>query len=212
MASIESITLALAGVFQGANQVIKISETGYDDPVHMRPLVTSLLKLEADTVVDVYGDIAALKPGLEIIQGQLQYGADGKIPQLGRYVASILNLERQLIKQDSMLTVISARITHIKRLTDTADLLDEVIIKAIADLYTDTISNLPLRIQVVGKPQILKQEQIQDKIRCALFCALRSAVLWRQLGGKRRQLLFNRKQLIYSAEELLGQIHKEQSY
>lgn len=207
MSSVESITIALAGVFQGVRQVIQLSDTGYENTQHLKPLIASLMKLDADSITDIYGDLSELKPGLRTIMDQLQYGADGKIPQLGRYVASVLNLERQLSKQDSMQTVIAARITHIKRLTSHADLLDDMIIKAIADLYTDTISNLPLRIQVIGKPEILKQDVVQDKIRTALFCALRSAVLWRQLGGKRRQLLFNRKLVISTAEDLLKQLH-----
>ena len=105
-----------------------------------------------------------------------------------------------------MLTIIAARITHIKRLTQHADLTDDIILKSIADLYTDTISKLSLRIQVVGKPEILKQAVVQEKIRSALFCALRSAVLWRQLGGKRRQLLFHRKLILENADRLIARI------
>jgi len=56
---------------------------------------------------------------------------------------------------------------------------------------------------VVGDQAILKQPEIQDKVRCSLFCGLRSAVLWRQMGGKRRQLLLNRKLLIHTAEDIL---------
>ncbi len=206
LAPLEEITLALAGVFQGVRQVIRISETGYEDQSVLKPLIGSLLKLDAESVTDIYGDISHLKPGLQTIREQLSYGADGKIPQLGRYVASVLNLERQLSKQSDMLTIIAARITHIKRLTQHADLTDDIILKSIADLYTDTISKLSLRIQVVGKPEILKQAVVQEKIRSALFCAIRSAVLWRQLGGKRRQLLFQRKQIVENADKLLTYI------
>lgn len=210
LSSYEETTLALAGVFQSVQQVIRISETGYEDQRVIKPLVSSLLKLDADSVLDIYGDIENLRPGLKTLHEQLSYGANGRIPQLGRYIASILNLERQLVKKDDVMTVISARITHIKRLTQHADLTDDIVIKAIADLYTDTISKLPLRIQVVGKPEILKQAVVQDKIRTALFCAIRCAVLWRQLGGKRRQLLLNRKYILTTTKDILtklDQIH-----
>lgn len=203
----EETTLALAGVFQGIRQVIRISETAYDDQVVIKPLISSLLKLDADTVIDIYGDLENLRPGLTTLQEQLTYGANGRIPQLGRYVASVLNLERQLVKHSDVMTIIAARITHIKRLAEHADLTDDVIIKAIADLYTDTISKLPLRIQVVGKTDILKQAVVQEKIRTALFCAIRSAVLWRQLGGKRRQLLLNRKYILSTTEDILTKLN-----
>ena len=204
----EETTLALAGVFQGVRQVIRISETAYEDQIVIKPLISSLLKLDAASVLDVYGDIDNLRPGLTTLQEQLTYGAGGRIPQLGRYVASVLNLERQLVKHNDILTIIAARITHIKRLAQHADLTDDVIIKAIADLYTDTISKLPLRIQVVGKPDILKQAVVQEKIRTALFCAIRSAVLWRQLGGKRRQLLLNRKYILTTTESILTKLDR----
>lgn len=197
------ITLALAGVFQGIQQVIRIVDTGYDNQHEFEPLLHSLLKLEADEVIDVYGSVSNVEKGLKLIRDQLQHGATGKSPVLGKYVASVLNLERQLSKQHSMLDIIAARITNIKRLTDHTDIMDESILKAIADLYTDTISNLNLRIQVVDSPERLKQPLIQNKIRSALFCSIRSAVLWRQLGGKRRQLILQRRQIVNTADEIL---------
>jgi high frequency lysogenization protein len=36
-----------------------------------------------------------------------------------------------------------------------------------------------------------------------LLAGIRSAVLWRQLGGTRFQLLFSRKRIVSDAEELL---------
>jgi high frequency lysogenization protein len=36
-----------------------------------------------------------------------------------------------------------------------------------------------------------------------LLAGIRSAVLWRQLGGTRLQLLFSRKSIVSDAEELL---------
>ena len=81
--------------------------------------------------------------------------------------------------------------------------MDDTIVHGIAELYNDTISTLPIRIQVIGDQKILEQPAVQDQVRCCLFCGLRSAVLWRQMGGKRRQLVLNRKQLIQSAENIL---------
>ncbi|MBT8449920.1 MAG: high frequency lysogenization protein HflD, partial [Gammaproteobacteria bacterium] len=201
------ITLSLAGVFQGIHQVIRIVDSGYENESELEPLLHSLLKLEADDVIDIYGSVSHVERGLTLIRDQLQHGASGKSPVLGRYVATVLNLERQLSKQSGMLDVIAARITNIKRLTEHTNVLDETILKAIADLYTDTISNLNLRIQVVGNPERLKQPLIQNKIRSALFCSIRSAVLWRQLGGKRRQLIFQRKHLVSTANEILESIN-----
>ncbi|MCP3675819.1 MAG: high frequency lysogenization protein HflD [Gammaproteobacteria bacterium] len=203
MANFRNITLSLAGIFQSAQHVINLATTGQADERVIEPLIESLLKLEADSCEDVYGNISNLRPGLRLIETQLRTGASGKSANLGKYVASLLNLERQLNRNSEMQSVISTRISQIKRLTEHSQIMDESIIHNIAELYKETISTLPMRIQVIGDQKILQQPQIQDKARCSLFCGLRYAVLWRQIGGKRRQLILNRKQIIQTAEDVL---------
>jgi high frequency lysogenization protein len=197
------ITLSLSGVFQSAQQVINLATSGEIDERIIEPLIASLLKLDSDSCEEVYGDRSNLRPGLRLIDTQLRTGASGKSVNLGRYVASLLNIERHLSRSPEMQSIIGTRLVQIKRQTDSTSLLDESVIHNIAELYKDTISTLPIRIQVVGDQKILQSPDIQDKVRCILLCGLRSAVLWRQMGGKRRQLLFNRKQLINTAENIL---------
>ncbi|MEK7758734.1 MAG: DUF489 family protein, partial [Pseudomonadota bacterium] len=50
----------------------------------------------------------------------------------------------------------------------------------------------------------LSNPAIADKVRAALLAGIRSAVLWRQLGGRRWQLLFSRGKLARTAAELLA--------
>ena len=203
MANYRNITLALAGIFQSSQQVINLATNGQADERILEPLISSVLKLDAESCEDVYGNTSNLRPGLRLIDTQLRTGASGKSRNLGRYVAGLLNLERQLSRSAEMQSVISTRIVQVKRLTEDKELTDPTIIHSIAELYKDTISTLPLRIQVTGEQDILQQPEIQDQVRSCLFCGLRSAVLWRQMGGKRRQLILNRKQLINTAEDLL---------
>lgn len=203
MLNYRDITLSLAGVFQATQQVINLATKGVADPLTMESLIASLLKIDASSCLDVYGSVAKVKPGLRLIDTQLSVGASGRSTELGGYIANLLNLERQLNRSQEMQSVIATRIVQIKRLTASASLMDDTIIHAIANLYKDTISTLPLRIQVVGDQSLLKQPDIQDQVRCLLFCGLRSAVLWRQMGGKRRQLIFNRRQLLNTADDLL---------
>ena len=73
----------------------------------------------------------------------------------------------------------------------------------IAELYSQTISNLTPRIVVNGKPAYLQNERTVNWIRTLLFSGLRSAVLWRQLGGGRFSLVFGRKRILSEARELL---------
>ena len=203
MVNYRHVTLALAGIFQASQQVVSLASTGQCDDRFIEPLLDSLFKLDADSCEDVYGSFSNLRPGLRLIETQLSSGASGKSGDLGRYVASLMNLERQLHRSAEMQSIITTRIVQIKRLNENPSLEDDSTIHSIAELYKDTLSTLPIRIQVQGDQNILNQPEIQDKVRCCLFCGLRSAVLWRQMGGKRRQLILNRKTIIHCAGELL---------
>ncbi len=203
MDNYKDITMALAGVFQSVQQVIQLAKTGNYNERIVEPLISSVMKLDADSCEQVYGKIANLKPGLRLIEEQLAGGASGKNVELGRYVATILNIERQLNRSNDMQNTLSTRINQTKRLLVNEAFLDEDIIKSLAEIYKDTISTLSLRVQVTGDQQILQRSEIQDKVRCCLLCAIRSAVLWRQMGGKRRQLILKRKLLIRVAGNLL---------
>ena len=75
---------------------------------------------------------------------------------------------------------------------------------AVAELYTRTLSNLTPRIVVNGSPQYLRNPRTVNWVRTLLFAGLRSAVLWRQLGGGRFKLLFGRRRLMEQAHELLA--------
>ncbi len=207
MADFNNITLALAGIFQSAQHVNNLANHGTADDRVIEPLVKSLIKLNAKSCIDVYEDISNLRPGLKLVDTQLRTGANGKSANLGRYMATLLNLERHFSRSAEMTAVVATRIVQIKRLLDHVPLMDESIVHSFAELYKDTISTLPIRIQVIGEQSYLGQPKIQDKVRCCLLCAMRSAVLWRQMGGKRRQLIMNRKLIIRTAKELISVAH-----
>ena len=71
-----------------------------------------------------------------------------------------------------------------------------------ANIYVDTISPLGKRIHIIGSVYHLQQQSVQDKIRACLLAGIRSAVLWRQVGGSKWQLLFHRKKLVQAARQL----------
>lgn len=56
---------------------------------------------------------------------------------------------------------------------------------------------------VTGNPQQLQQPKVVEKVRASLLAAVRSAVLWRQIGGRQWQLLLYRRQCSMLARGLL---------
>jgi high frequency lysogenization protein len=73
----------------------------------------------------------------------------------------------------------------------------------LAELYVSTLSLLTPRVMVNGNPQQLQQPPVVEKIRANLLAAVRSAVLWRQVGGRPWQLLLYRRQCSMLARGLL---------
>ncbi|MCV5888715.1 DUF489 family protein, partial [Escherichia coli] len=76
------------------------------------------------------------------------------------------------------------------------ELLDDQMISNLASIYLDVVSPIGPRIQVTGTPSVLQQTASQHKVRALLLSGIRSAVLWRQVGGKRRHLIFGRKKMV----------------
>jgi high frequency lysogenization protein len=58
---------------------------------------------------------------------------------------------------------------------------------------------------VQGNPVQLAQPAVVAQIRAVLLAAMRSAVLWRQLGGSYWDLMLRRRALLLAAREWLLQ-------
>jgi len=196
-------TLALGGVCLAAVCAQQLARRGEIVPNdHFQVLVNSLLNLDPSSTLDVYGDIENLKPALRLLLGQLN-GKGAKDVEQTRYVVGMLALERKLSKNNAALAKLGATLKQIKRQREEFEFEENVIIENLGKLYMDVISPLGPRIQISGKPEHLKQTTVQYQIRSMLLAGIRSAVLWRQLGGKRRHIIFSRGNLVRAIEDLL---------
>ncbi|MGB1139944.1 MAG: DUF489 family protein, partial [Halioglobus sp.] len=73
---------------------------------------------------------------------------------------------------------------------------------SVSGIYQDTLSKQKFRIRVTGSAQHLQNEQNADIIRALLLSGVRAAFLWRQLGGRRWKLLWQRKRLLHASQNL----------
>ncbi len=184
--------IALAGCCQAAGMVHDLAHKGFIENNVREIAVSSIINLVPETTEDVFGGISNIRPGLKLLLEQL-YPSGKRNMDIGRYVANLISLQAQLMKNEELTAILHSRLEQIlKQKTlfnrDTYQLTD-----AIAELYKDTLSTLPLKIQVTGRAKYLKEEAIQKQVRTALMFGLRCALLWRQLGGKKRDFLFKRK-------------------
>lgn len=200
------LTLALAGVFQAASLVKQIATTGMANSAVIESSLETLFKFDADSVEDVYGGIAGVGAGIRELNSQLNSTRGDRDMEITRYVISILTLEKKLSANKAMLEQIANTLENIKSGLDYFSLMHENTILKIGQLYKDTISNLNPRIIVSGEQTHLGNENNASRIRALLLAGLRSAILWRQCGGSRLSILFNRKSYETESKLLLREL------
>ncbi|HFB66778.1 MAG TPA: lysogenization regulator HflD [Aeromonadales bacterium] len=193
--------IALAGCCQAAGMVHDLAHKGFAEHDLTKVAVNSILCLDPQSTEEIYGGVNNIRPGLKLLLEQL-YPAGKRNMDIGRYVANLISLQSQLQKNKELVAILQSRLKQIAKQKalfnkDTYELTD-----SIAELYKDTLSSLPLKIQVTGRAKYLKQETVQKQVRTALMFGLRSAILWRQLGGKKRDFLFKRKAFSETINEL----------
>lgn len=197
-------TITLAAICQVAFLVQKVSRTGQIDDAELSLLLNSLVETSPENTIAVYGGHPAnLKLGLQVIVDHLGNESKQKDAEITRYIVSLIALERTLQRKPKQLNLLGERIEQTKRQLDHYEITSEILVSAFASIYSDIISPLGTPIQVAGEPEILKQTINQHKIRALLLAGIRACVLWRQVGGKRRKILFSRGKLVESAKKLL---------
>ncbi|RJE70769.1 lysogenization regulator HflD [Pseudoalteromonas citrea] len=191
--------MPLAAMCQITKLVQKASKYGQFSEPDVESFLKSIVNLSPNNPSDVYEDSFALKSGYRTLVEQLTPAGDKDV-EMVKYVGSLMQLERALANNSQALDELARRLKDVERQLQHFDVCDSTIIAAFADIYSEVLSPLGQKIQIFGKPELLKQPGIQQKIRALLLAGIRSAVLWRQLGGKRRQFFFGKKKIIAEAQ------------
>ncbi|MDG6895638.1 high frequency lysogenization protein HflD [Volucribacter amazonae] len=207
MANYYDITLALAGVCQSAKLVQQFAHYGEAEKASLQPSIQSLLKTSPPNTLAVYGGIEEIELGLTTLLEQFNGAKGEKDIELSRYWLSLLALESKLNKSATAKTDLAHRIQRLPSQMAYFDLFDEQMLANLAAIYVDVISPLGNKIQVKGNPIYLQQPLIQHQIRACLLAGIRSAVLWRQVGGTKWQILFSRRKIINQAQQFLSSIN-----
>ncbi len=195
---------ALAGIYQSVACVARIARTGSADTAAIEPCIYSLFQVDAEDVPAVFGPAGAVSNGARQIVAQLT-GQPERDLELTRYAVSVLKLERSLSRRPDLLARIGRGIEAAQGKREHFALLHSNLIAYFGDLYSETLSQLEPRIMVRGDSLHLQNPDNQARIRALLLAAVRSAMLWRQVGGTRLQLLFGQKRLLQEARRYLDQ-------
>jgi high frequency lysogenization protein len=203
--TITNQTIALAGIAQSAALVQQLATTGMADAASIEASIASVLKIDSDSVIDVYGGLSGLKLGLQQLNIQMT-GYKIVNPEQARYSASLVFLENQLSGRKDLLDTIQIGITKAQAQSEQFGLLHENVLANLGEIYQSTISTLQPRIMVNGEQMYLSRPDIANKIRACLLAGIRSAMLWKQCGGTRWKFLFFRKKIQAELQNLLKQL------
>jgi len=208
--SFHNQVLALAGIFQSACLVQQLAREGHTDSAALRTSIQSILALDAPDVETIYGSAHGVRLGLELLNSKLTGKTKPSDMEMARYVVAMVQLEGSLRRNPKMLDDIRQGIDTARAQMKffendaPADGVHPLLMEKLAQLYSQTISTLTPRIMVSGEHGHLANPAIAAKVRATLLAGIRSAVLWRQLGGRRWQLLFSRGKIARVAAELLA--------
>ena len=193
--------MALAGLFQSSILVYQLANQDSWDDAALLTSALSVLRLDVDAVVEVFGSADELSLGFRTM-GQAFGGGLGHLSRdVFSYAVAMHQLGLKLDNLGHMTAEIQGRVGEMGRqyqsiIDDpaTVDVDQETqLYEELAALYTKTISTLPPRILVNGSKNRLGNADIVIRVRSALFAGIRAAYLWHQLGGRRWQLMLQRR-------------------
>ena len=200
--ALQDQAIALAGVAQVARMVDQISKTGSYPNEFLHPSVQSLFVFDMKQPEDLFGGVGGVKLGLQNLSRVLASRQAPETRDVVRYMFSILHLERQFASNPEMQAIVRSRLEHASFKSDHFAGHVHDVCHSVSAIYQDTLSQLRFRIKVNGSPTHLNNTQNSDIIRTLLLAGIRSAFLWRQLGGRRWKLLLHRKQLLDVSQKL----------
>ncbi|MBY6203287.1 DUF489 family protein [Halomonas denitrificans] len=195
-------TLAFAGTLQAGELVRQLGASGQCSRQAAARTVDSLFEVDAESTAAVYGGVDGVRLGLTVACELGGGGSRDALTSLG-YASGLLRLARLIERDRDRQRALQRELALVASARERAeDPLDPAILAQLADVYRTTLSTLPFRIQVIGRPEVLKQSDKVEWVRALLLGGLRSAFLWRQIGGRPWRLLFQRRRMFRIAAEL----------
>ncbi len=215
MTDIKAESIALGALFQACTQIHRIANTGFSDDLACACLYRAILVTEPRVVEDIY-DPKALNVGFcQLLESFDKADANKTADSIAitKMALKLMSLTRGIETWAKIFQRLSDDIDSIKNtilattpdfLTASADVINnQDNIRLFGNLYQSLISpNFP-KLMIFGEERFLRDTDNQEKIRALLLCGIRALILWRQMGGRRRFLIFRRKKILEYIKSLL---------
>jgi len=198
------ITIAFAGVLQASELVRQLASSGTCSQQAAAASLASIFNRDPSSTEDVYGGVGGVRMGLRVLVELFSSGSDRDTMQSLHYSLGLIKLANQVTRDRERQHQLGRDIELIEAAREQSDnVLDATVIAQLGDAYEQHISTLDFRLSISGKPEYLQQRGKVANIRALLLAGIRSAFLWRQLGGRPWRLVFQRRKMLYHAQSLL---------
>jgi len=198
--------IALAGIMQASELVELLANTGTAPAENFETSLASILNTNPGTIEEVYNGQVNFMPGLslgfKVLADMLEQKKQPPNNRL-RYAVGLIHLQGKLQGNDALMDVLSNRIQQMEARLEHFELTHERTLASLASVYEDTLSTFRFRIQVTGNSMHLQNPVVVHKIRAILLAGIRSAMLWRQVGGKRWHFILYRKKLLATLKTIV---------
>lgn len=197
--------IALGGLLQGARLARDIARSGTCDPTAFAASRETLFDFEPASVESVFGGRVGVATGLRALCDQLERPAQRDL-EISRYVVALLHLADRLMRSDQSMQQLHSDLSALARRRGHFELGESVQHEQLSQIYQERISTLGPRIMIRGEPLHLQNPDNAARIRVALLAGIRAAVLWRQAGGRKWQLLLRRRAIAAAARDLVDTV------
>jgi len=203
--TVERQTLALAAIFQSAALVDKLAKTGQIESDQLQNSIRTILNLNPTDFEDVFNGRQSLVFGLQTLDSALAKNGQGVSREVLQYAMAIIAVQQKMVKRSDLMEKLSKELDRaVNQHQYFNDYLHESVVASTASCYQNSVSQLNFRIRVTGNPTHLQNAKVAERVRAILLFGVRSALLWRQNGGKRWHFMLNRKTLQQTARHLLN--------
>ena len=203
--------LALAGMAQAAYLVHQVATTSQLDEKASKICWQSLFITAPQHISEVYGGsdcLSHLQIGLETLLSVVTQDQQAAVADITRYLIGMIHLQGKLAKKPALLDSIAKQLDHSARQVELYGIEHANVSAGLAEIYTSHLGQFRFRIQVTGNPSHLQQAAVANRVRALLLAGIRSAILWRQVGGRRWQFILNKQKFEQGIRTLLNLSHQ----
>ena len=213
MTDIKSETIALAALFQCCTQIQRLASTGYYDEQSVSCVLRALLVTDPRTIEDIYEPSRLMVGFKQLVDsfGKSDVTKTATTIEVTKMALKLISLAHHVERNSKIFGRLSDEIDGLKRAV-TAEhpdffeagisvVNDPTNIHLFGSLYQSIISPNFAKLLIYGEERHLRIPENQEKIRALLLAGIRAVILWRQVGGRRRFLVFRRKAILEYAKK-----------